>query len=289
MSSFSSHRKRPQPERFGPARSAMATLRPPRTSGTPQDVVSVAGAAVCGMLENGVRTAYAVIDEYLLRGQEAARGLSNDLNRRGSMNDVRGNVASGYGPIGGYGLGNPMAMMTQWMAFLQAWNMQAWNQFWFSMVQCPGQQQYGTPGQQQYGTPGQQQYGTPGQQYGTPGPQYATPGQQQSGAYQPHAATAPDGQPLDITVNLTSNRPVTCTAHLSSGTYPQGVVCERLVSKESAAAATPIEPPSINWQPGKLQVNVTVSPDQPLATYTGHVLRQPDLSTVGDVTVHVGP
>jgi hypothetical protein len=273
MSSFSSHRKRPQPERFGPARSAMATLRPPRTSGTPQDVVSVAGAAVCGMLENGVRTAYAVIDEYLLRGQEAARGRFNDSNRRGFMTDDRGNFGGGsgpgsgygpmggFGPIGGYSLGNPMAMMTQWMAF-----MQAWNQFWFSMVQCPGQQ------------------------YGTPWPQYATPGQQQSGAYQPYAATAPDGQPLDITVNLTSNLPVTYTAHLSSGTYPQGVVCERLVSKESAAAAAmPIEPPSINWQPGKLQINVKVPPDQPLAAYTGHVLRQPDLSTVGEVTVHVGP
>ncbi len=95
---------------------------------------TAAGAAVCGVLENGVRTAYAVIDEYMRRGQEAARGVFNDPNRRGAMSDSSGNFGGGFN-----NWNNPMgamaAMAAQWMAA-----MQAWSQMWSSYMP-PGWQQ----------------------------------------------------------------------------------------------------------------------------------------------------
>lgn len=76
-----------------------------------------------GALENGVRTAYAVIDEYLRRGQETARTMFNDSHKRGPMNDEKGNFGGGYNPW------NPMAMFTeQWMMAMRMWG-QAWSSF----------------------------------------------------------------------------------------------------------------------------------------------------------------
>lgn len=76
-----------------------------------------------GALENGVRTAYAVIDEYMRRGQETARAMFNDSYKRGPMNDEKGNFGGGYNPW------NPMAMFTeQWMMAMRMWS-QAWSSF----------------------------------------------------------------------------------------------------------------------------------------------------------------
>jgi hypothetical protein len=252
MSSFSSHRKRPQPERFGPARSVMATLRPPRTSETPQDVVSVAGAAVCGMLENGVRTAYAVIDEYLLRGQEAARGRFNDSNKRGFMTDDRGNLGGERGPNFGFGPGgvlgqgifgtlNPTAMMTQWMAA-----MQAWSQFWFACVQAPLQPFSGI--------------------------------QQQ----QPHTSTGV--QVESVTLAVTSQAQVESNVNLTPGNYLQGLVCDPL--RLDGNPETYIAAPTISYyQPGILRVTINIPAQQTLGCYRGLIRRQPDQYAVGNVTV----
>jgi hypothetical protein len=73
------------------------------------------------------------------RGQEAARGIFNDLNIGGYMNYNRQNCSGGPG-YGGPGYGytpwNPMAMVTeQWIAM-----MCAWTQAWCSMT--PGFRQY---------------------------------------------------------------------------------------------------------------------------------------------------
>jgi hypothetical protein len=93
------------------------------------------------VVESGVRTAYEVIDEYMRRGQEAARGIFNDLNMGGYMSNNRQNCPGGPG-YGGPGYGftpwNPMAMVTeQWIAA-----MCAWSQAWCSMV--PGLRQPAT-------------------------------------------------------------------------------------------------------------------------------------------------
>jgi len=70
-------------------------------------------------LENGVRTAYAVVDDYLRRGQIAAFGIYNDSNRRDDMSDYRGNT-------GGYNPNNPLSMLAeQWLMAMRAWT-QAW-------------------------------------------------------------------------------------------------------------------------------------------------------------------
>lgn len=119
-----SHPKRMQPKQSGPIRNAAASASPP--AGGPQDLFTAAGAAVCGVLENGVRTAYAVIDDYMRRGQDAARGIFNDPNRRGSMSDEKSGFGGGFN--GGFNpWGNPMAMVTeQWLSAMRAWS-QAWS------------------------------------------------------------------------------------------------------------------------------------------------------------------
>lgn len=134
MTIASTHVKRRQPAQSGPIRSPMAPAqRSPAEAGTPGEIFSAAGAAVCGVLENGVRTAYAVIDEYMRRGQEAARGAFNDPNRRGPMSDDRGNYGGGFNSWN-----NPMAAMAeQWMMA-----MLTWSQMW-SAYAPPGWQQSG--------------------------------------------------------------------------------------------------------------------------------------------------
>ena len=125
MSPSSPRMTRPELKQDGPIRNPVASQ--PRGAAAPPDLISAAGAAVCGALENGVRTAYAVIDEYMRRGQEAARGIFNDSNMRGTMSDERGNFGGGFGP-GGFGPGgfnpmNPLSMAAeQWMLAMRAWS-----------------------------------------------------------------------------------------------------------------------------------------------------------------------
>lgn len=119
MTTTSYRVKRTQPEQSGPVRNSMATspwggaqVR------APGEMFTAASTAVCGVLENGVRTAYAVIDEYMRRGQEAARDVFNDPNRRGPMSDGSGNFGGGFNPGN-----NPLGMMMeQWMSAMQAWS-----------------------------------------------------------------------------------------------------------------------------------------------------------------------
>lgn len=120
-----SRKKRTQPPRGEPIRNWVAP-QPPATpqASAPREPIAAAGAAVCGVLENGIRTAYAVIDDYMRRGQDAARTIFNDPNRRGAMSDDKGNF-----PGGGFNPMNPMAMFTeQWMTAMRAWS-QAWSAF----------------------------------------------------------------------------------------------------------------------------------------------------------------
>lgn len=102
-----------------------------------RDPITAAGAVVCGALENGVRTAYSVIDEYMRRGQDTARAIFNDPNMRGTMSDNRGNYPGGFNPA------NPLAMLTeQWMTAMQPWT-QAWSTF-LPMMQQPGMNPFAT-------------------------------------------------------------------------------------------------------------------------------------------------
>lgn len=120
----SPHLKRPFPERNGPIRNPMsARTQVQAESGAARDPMGSVSAAVFGAVENGVRTAYAVIDEYIRRGQDTARAMFNDPYRRGPMNDERGNFGGGYNPW------NPMTMFTeQWMMAMRMWS-QAWASF----------------------------------------------------------------------------------------------------------------------------------------------------------------
>jgi hypothetical protein len=130
MTTSASHVKRATPAQSGPIRNSMASPRSAVDAGAAGEMFTAAGAAVCGVLENGVRTAYAVIDEYMRRGQETARSVFNDPNRGGPMSDDRGS----YG--GGFNAPNPLAAMAeQWMMA-----MRTWSQMW-SAYMPPGWQQ----------------------------------------------------------------------------------------------------------------------------------------------------
>ena len=98
-------------------------------SGPQRDPISAAGAAVYGVLESGVRSAYAVIDEYMRRGQEAARASSNDFYKRGPMNEDRPNFSGGYSNPWGAGYNNspnPLSMMMeQCMMAMRMWTQAA--------------------------------------------------------------------------------------------------------------------------------------------------------------------
>jgi hypothetical protein len=78
---------------------------------------------VGGIVENGVRTAYQVIEEYMRRGYEAANGNQNHQERRGPMDEKRANF---------YGMQNPWGAMQpfteQWLMAMRAWT-NAWASF----------------------------------------------------------------------------------------------------------------------------------------------------------------
>jgi len=112
MSKTHSRLKRIPPERGGPIRNPLIGAGPavPLTPG------ATPGAALRGALECGVRSAYAVIDEYLKRGYEAARQNHNPSNGREYMNSEKPNYGSWSNPWG------PMApLFDQWSAAMKTW------------------------------------------------------------------------------------------------------------------------------------------------------------------------
>ena len=112
MKTSSPRLRRTPPEQGGPIRNPIAAARNgSERAATNCDPIAATSEAVCGALENGVRTAYQVIDDYMRRGNEAARGIFNDSIRRASLNEDPGSFA------GGFNSANP------WMSFAEQWMM----------------------------------------------------------------------------------------------------------------------------------------------------------------------
>lgn len=111
MSTTHQRAKRTPAARTGPVRNSL--FPPPKPAGG-----TAPGPG--GVLENGVKTAYAVIDEYIRRGREAARHCKNPEDNRGPMNDYKNNY------------GNPFAQMPnmaeQMMGAMRFWTT-AWSAF----------------------------------------------------------------------------------------------------------------------------------------------------------------
>lgn len=250
MNKASQRVKRPVPAQTGPVRNpAAAPPRPGQAAAAPGDLFSAAGAAVCGVLENGVRTAYAVIDEYMRRGREAAGTIFNDPNRRGFMNDDRGSSASGYNAGGYYGPGNfaggnygapnPMgALAQQWLAMA----MQAWGMAMSSL----------NPAQW---------------------PQGMNPN-----------AWAGQQQPASIAVSISATRPVEVTANLYTAD-PAGLLCDAL--RADGGTAGTIEPPSIVRDGGSLRLSAKLGAKQQAGTYRAFIRKKSDGTVAGDITMVV--
>jgi hypothetical protein len=138
MKTGDSRRKRATPEREGPVRNPLApgAQNSPAAGCTPSKEGDAAPAQTAPgdvfreTLECGVRTAYTVIDEYLRRGYEAARGVQSQWNGGARMPDDRPNFNTNWtnqwGPMS--------APMQQWMTARRACT-----DAWFAMV--PGWQQ----------------------------------------------------------------------------------------------------------------------------------------------------
>ncbi len=134
MSSTATRPARVPPARTGPIRNPLVSPRsaPPGAAAPPPPSSTAAGeAGVCGAVENGVRNAYAVIDDYMKRGFEAARGNPNPFSPRGQMSDSFGNPNNP--------LGSMAPLMEQWMSVMRVW-VDAWTNL------VPGMAQAGFPG-----------------------------------------------------------------------------------------------------------------------------------------------
>jgi hypothetical protein len=97
---------------------------PPNPTAPPEPFggFETAAGGLNGAVERGVRNAYAVIEEYMLRGREAARQYQQAFNQGEQMNnDPRhcndwGGGGGPWGAMGQMGAMGPMGPMGAWMA-----------------------------------------------------------------------------------------------------------------------------------------------------------------------------
>lgn len=201
MKPRSSRLKRAQPKQSAPVRNPM--VAPPSPSAVPahdstaaRNPVAAVGTAVCGALENGVSTAYALIDEYMRRGQDAARGIFNNSNRRGYMSDERPGFPGGFNAppstnSNPFNSANPLAMLTEpWMMAMRVW---------------------------------------------TQAISSLAPGGWPPAGMNPFLAQQ-DAAPPKVSVKVSSSRPVEVTAHLHPGLGLLGLASEPLRAETSKAA-----------------------------------------------------
>jgi hypothetical protein len=116
-----SRSKRVPPARTGPLRNPMAAGTP-QSGPNPAKAGALAGAngVLQKALECGVQTAYAVIEDYMKRGYEAARKSRDNPNNRGRMGEEKSsynNWSNPWGPIS--------PLMEQWTVAMRTWS-DAW-------------------------------------------------------------------------------------------------------------------------------------------------------------------
>ena len=117
MNPSHSRLKRVPPKRGGPIRNSMNSET--HNAGRPETI----SGALRGALECGVQTAYAVIDEYMQRGFNAARNNQKSGNGRLHMSNERSNYGNYGQNAGSWGPMTPL--MEQWMAAFRLWT-DAW-------------------------------------------------------------------------------------------------------------------------------------------------------------------
>lgn len=130
MSETGARARRVKPERDQPVRNP---LMPPKTNGVAADAHfdtampqgPELGRALKDAVECGVRTAYTVIDDYMRRGYEAARGNGQQSETRGYMRDDKTSY-SGWNNNPWAQMGMPGMAMQQWITMMRAWT-DAWS------------------------------------------------------------------------------------------------------------------------------------------------------------------
>lgn len=187
------------------------------------------------MLERGVETAYMVVEEYMLRGRQAAdrRHAGHDRHERPTMNNDRGNSDDG----GGYGdgfRGQSDPFPPGMMPFIQMMRMWADSMSLFM--------------------PGGAMMANWMNQF--------TPG---AGAWAGTPTTT-----RAITVHVSSRDPAEVTVDLESGAEYARLRVEPLTSLDDLDAP-PLASVGFECTPGHVRVRVTVPNDQPVGEYLGDI------------------
>ncbi|MEP6733536.1 MAG: hypothetical protein ABJE10_23020 [bacterium] len=242
--------KREVPARRGPIRNKAVPMPAdvPRTSAsgltvgaivdegvkTAMRAVEAADATVRGAVERGVDTAYMVIEEYMLRGRQAAGRNHERRNGRTEMNEGQngggsGNNYSGNGFGGGaWGPMNPM--MAPWMQLMRMWseNMSAL---------IPG------------------------------GGGIATDWMTQMMSANPFMAPAPASR-TTVSVHVASPAPVAVKADIDPGAMWSKLTAEPLTRHDNKSAPLTV---ALVCKPGDVRVELSVAAGQPTGHYVGAV------------------
>jgi hypothetical protein len=93
------------------------------------------------------------------------------------------------------------------------------------------------------------------------------------------------GRPAAISVQVLSTRPAEVTASLGPGAELMDLVADSLQCE--GVDAPPIDSAgiSIKREPGRVRVNIKVSPDQPAGRYTGPIRNRADGNVAGELAV----
>jgi hypothetical protein len=198
---------------------------------TAMRAVEAADATVRGAVERGVDTAYMVIEEYMLRGRQAAGRNHGSRNGRNDMNDERqnGGFASGY-QVGGYGGGpwspfNPM--IAPWMQLMRMWTES------MAALMPPGMPMDWT-----------NQFMPGGFGWGAPCARAA------------------------VSVHVSSARPVEVKADIDAGAEYSKLTVQPLTLSESKSTPLHVD---LECTPGHVRVRLTISATQPSGQYFGTV------------------
>ncbi|MEO8333499.1 MAG: hypothetical protein ABI664_00905 [bacterium] len=210
--------------------------------------VEAADATVRGAVERGVDTAYMVIEEYMLRGRQAAGRNHERRNGRSEMNDERqGGNSYSNGAYGGGPWGATNPMMAPWMQM-----MRLWTESMSSLMPGPNPMATATDFMTQF-MPGGAMWG---------------------GASAARAS---------VSVQVSSPYPVEVKADIDAGAEYSMLTAEPLTLTGDADVTLAV---TLKCSPGLVRIGVTVPSGQAAGRYTGAVTDANGLRK-GEISVDV--
>jgi hypothetical protein len=244
---------------------------------------TVGGQAPGGAVADGVRLGYSVIDEYLKRGQQAAK-----------------NVAAGGSPL--KGASNELQQLTErmfkyasdlasaWMDLLQAMttNGLAQRQASEEAAQAEAAQAAEAPERANgHGANGKANGKTNGKQNNKAGTEAAVPAPASQGAAAAPARPAAAGEPRPVAVEIDASQPVEVMLDLRPAAGELALEVTELRAKDPTAAPLAGVTVATAADPPRTIARVSVPHGQPPGLYTGLVLDAATNLPCGTLAVRV--